>query len=107
MAERSKLHGGGGNVRCPSHGRQIERIGPIFPVLEEELRKRKVQLTDNPESLDPEEVLEVLPSVTYQGVTGNIALDDIGDAIRDSAFVKKCNTETGLWDFVTVATVNK
>ena len=43
--------------------------------------------------------------VEYAGVTGNIAFDDIGDALRDSAFVKECNTETGVWDFVTVATV--
>lgn len=56
-------------------------------------------------SVDPADVLEAIPSVTLEGVTGNIALDDIGDAIRDSAFVKVCNTETGLWDFVTVATV--
>ena len=56
-------------------------------------------------STDPADVLEVLPSVTYEGVTGKIAFDDIGDALRDSAFVKACNTETGVWDFVTVATV--
>ena len=56
-------------------------------------------------STDPEDVLEVLPSLTYEGVTGKIAFDDIGDALRDSAFVKQCNNETGAWDFVTVATV--
>ena len=56
-------------------------------------------------STDPAKVLEVLPSLTYVGVTGNIAFDEIGDALRDSAFVKECNTETGVWDFVTVATV--
>ena len=54
-------------------------------------------------SVDPADVLEAIPSVSYEGITGNIALDDIGDAIRDSAFVKCCNTETGVWDFVTVA----
>ena len=54
-------------------------------------------------SVDPADVLEVLPSVTYEGVTGAIAFDDIGDALRDSAFVKACNNQTGLWDFVTVA----
>ena len=57
-------------------------------------------------SVDPEAVLEAIPSVEYVGVTGNIAFDDIGDALRDSAFVKECNTETGVWDFVTVATVD-
>ena len=56
-------------------------------------------------STDPEAVLEVLPSLQYEGVTGAIAFDEIGDALRDSAFVKACNTETGTWDFVTVATV--
>ncbi len=56
-------------------------------------------------SVDPADVMEVLPGVSYEGVTGNIAFDEIGDALRDSAFVKSCNTETGVWDFVTVATV--
>ena len=56
-------------------------------------------------STDPEDVLEAIPALEYVGVTGNIAFDDIGDALRDSAFVKSCNTETGVWDFVTVATV--
>ena len=57
-------------------------------------------------SVDPEDVLEAIPSVEYVGVTGNIAFDDIGDALRDSAFVKSCNTETGVWDFVSVASVD-
>lgn len=54
-------------------------------------------------SVDPADVLAALPAVEYDGVTGHIALDDVGDAIRDSAFVKACNTETGVWDFVTIA----
>ena len=54
-------------------------------------------------STDPADVLEAIPTTESDGVTGHIALDDIGDAIRDSAFVKQCNTETGVWDFVTVA----
>ncbi|MDO5445235.1 MAG: ABC transporter substrate-binding protein [Eubacteriales bacterium] len=56
-------------------------------------------------SVDPADVLEALPAVESDGVTGHIALDDVGDAIRDSAFVKAVNTETGLFDFVTVAKV--
>ena len=54
-------------------------------------------------SVDPAAVLEALPNVTITGVTGEIALDSTGDAIRNSAVVKQCNTETGSWDFVTVA----
>lgn len=56
-------------------------------------------------STAPADVLKALPSLNYTGVTGAIAFDDIGDAKRDSAFVKECNTSTGVWDFVTVATV--
>ena len=51
-------------------------------------------------STDPAAVLAVLPSLTYTGVTGDISFNDIGDANRDTAFVKACNTETGKWDFV-------
>ena len=57
-------------------------------------------------SVDPAAVLEALPNVTVTGVTGEIALNDIGDAIRDSAVVKQCNTQTGSWDFVTIAKSN-
>ena len=54
-------------------------------------------------STEPSAVLAALPSLEYTGVTGKIAFDDIGDALRDSAFVKECNTSTGVWDFVTEA----
>ena len=61
----------------------------------------------NAGSTDPKAVLEAVPATTYDGVTGKIAFDATGDALRDSAFVKTCNTSTGVWDFVTVATVEK
>ena len=38
-------------------------------------------------------------------MTGLIEFDDIGDAKRDSAFIKTANTETGVWDFVKVQSV--
>ena len=41
--------------------------------------------------------------MTYTGITGTISFNDIGDANRDSAVVKKCTAESGNWDFVTVA----
>ena len=56
-------------------------------------------------STDPSAVLEALPKVSFDGVTGKIEFDDIGDAKRDSAFIKTANTETGVWDFVKVQTV--
>ena len=52
-------------------------------------------------STDPGDVLDILQGVTWYGVSGAIAFDDInGDALRDTAFVKRCNTETGDWEFV-------
>ncbi len=57
-------------------------------------------------STDPAEVLKVLPSLTYTGVTGDIAFDKVGDALRNSAVVKAYNTESNAWDFVAVATVD-
>ena len=46
------------------------------------------------------DVIKALPSVTYEGVSGAIAFDQNGDAVRDVAYVKKVNNETGKWDFV-------
>ena len=58
-------------------------------------------------STDPAAVNEALWDVSYTGVTGAIAFDDVnGDALRDTAYVKCANTETGAWDFVTEQGVN-
>ena len=43
--------------------------------------------------------------MTYTGVSGEIAFNDIGDAIRDTAFVKQANTSDNVWDFVKVQSV--
>lgn len=52
---------------------------------------------------DPVKVNEALWNVTYKGVSGDIAFEAVnGDAIRDIAYVKVANTETGAWDFVAV-----
>ena len=56
-------------------------------------------------STDPAAVLEALPGVSYEGVSGLIEFDDIGDAKRDSAFIKTADTEAGAWNFVKVQTV--
>ena len=53
-------------------------------------------------SIDPAAVLEALPGVAYEGVSGMIQFDEIGDAKRDSAFIKTANTVDGVWDFVKV-----
>ena len=56
-------------------------------------------------STKPVDVNKVLPSVKYTGVSGAIAFDATGDAIRDVAYVKQVNTETGKWKFVAQQTV--
>ncbi len=56
-------------------------------------------------STDPAAVNEALWDVTYTGVSGSIAFDEIGDAKRNAAYIKHANTETGAWDFVAEQTV--
>ena len=51
-------------------------------------------------SADSTAIAEALPGVTYEGVTGSIAFDDIGDAKKDMAYIKYANPETGEFDFV-------
>lgn len=52
---------------------------------------------------DPVKVNEAIWKVQYTGVSGAIAFDTTnGDAVRDTAYVKTANTDTGAWDFVAV-----
>lgn len=44
-------------------------------------------------------------NVSYLGVSGQITFAEPGDAIRNVAYIKQANTETGVWDFVTVQSV--
>jgi branched-chain amino acid transport system substrate-binding protein len=59
------------------------------------------------QSTESSKVLEALPKIKYDGITGNIEFDKNGDAIRDTAFVKKFNHETGKWTFVSKQKVNQ
>lgn len=57
-------------------------------------------------STEPADVLAALPGVKLTGVTGVIEFDEIGDAKRDSAFIKTANTVDGVWDFVKIQGVS-
>ena len=57
-------------------------------------------------SVDPNAIAEALPSLVYEdAVTGSISFDDVGDAKKDMAYVKKVNNETGAFDFVKTQSV--
>ncbi len=57
-------------------------------------------------STDSAAIMEALWSTEYDGVSGHIALDQTnGDAIRNTAYVKHCNTETGAWDALPAVTI--
>ena len=52
-------------------------------------------------SVDPAAIKAALWNVTMSGVTGEIAFDDIGDAKRDTAYIKHI-TDEGTWELATV-----
>ena len=56
-------------------------------------------------SIDSKAVMDALPGVQYDGVSGHIEFDATGDAVRDAAYVKTVDNETGDWVFVTEQTV--
>ena len=58
-------------------------------------------------SPDPRDVNKALWGVKYKGVSGMISFDKNGDAIRDSAFLKTVNPETGDWDFLAEHKISK
>ncbi len=57
-------------------------------------------------TVDSAAVMAILPSVEIDGVSGHIAFDENGDAIRSSAFVKTIDNATGEWMFVSEQTVD-
>ena len=56
------------------------------------------------DSGDKAAIMAALPSVTYAGVSGSIAFDAQGDAIRDTAYIKTADTASGTWTLETVQT---
>ena len=57
-------------------------------------------------SIEPAAIMEALWGTTYTGVSGPIALDQVnGDAIRNTAYVKHANSETGAWDALPPVTI--
>ncbi|MBQ0040884.1 MAG: ABC transporter substrate-binding protein [Clostridiales bacterium] len=58
-------------------------------------------------SADPADVLAALPSLEVKGlVCGDVTFNETGDANKTEAFVKKCNCEKGVWEFVKKQSAN-
>ena len=56
-------------------------------------------------SINAADVKAALPGVTYTGVSGAIAFDATGDAIRDTAYIKVADTANNAWALETTQTV--
>ena len=56
-------------------------------------------------SVDKVAVKAALPNVTYTGVSGAIAFDATGDAIRDTAYIKTADTANNVWVLEATQTV--
>ena len=50
-------------------------------------------------SVDPAAVAAAMPAVTYTGITGSIAFDENGDAMKDMAYIKKADGDAGAFVF--------
>ncbi len=58
-------------------------------------------------SVEPADILAALPALNVTGrVCGDVTFNATGDANKTEAFVKKCNTETGAWEFLKKQSAN-
>ena len=69
-----------------------------------ELAPSALEAMKKADSGDKAAIMAALPSVTYTGVSGSIAFDAQGDAIRDTAYIKAADTASGAWVLETVQT---
>ena len=57
------------------------------------------------QSTDSRAINKALWDVRLKGVSGDIAFDKVGDALRDSAYLKAVDAATGEWKFIAVQKV--
>ncbi|MCR5686920.1 MAG: ABC transporter substrate-binding protein [Lachnospiraceae bacterium] len=55
-------------------------------------------------SPDKAAIKAAIPGVKWDGVSGSIAFDEIGDAVRDTAYIKTADTASGTWALEKVQT---
>lgn len=56
-------------------------------------------------SKDPAAVLAAMPETSYEGITGMISFDVMGDAQKESAVIKSFDTASGSWQYVNTQNV--
>jgi len=57
-------------------------------------------------SPDRAAIMDILPGLVYSdGVSGPISFDQNGDAVRDTAYIKVCDTQSGEWEFYALSTI--
>ena len=62
---------------------------------------------ENAESAEPEAIRQALWTTDHTGITGRISFDSQhGDAVRNTAFIKKVDKVFGTWEFITVQSVD-
>ena len=59
------------------------------------------------DSSDPAEIIKALRNVNYKGVTGAIAFDENGTAVKDIAYIKMADTNSVNYIFVTTTTIKQ
>ena len=58
------------------------------------------------DSADKADIKAALPAVQYDGVSGHIEFYEIGDAVRDTAYIKTSDNTTATWVLETVQKAN-
>ena len=94
-SQASRLKHNGGNVMVSAASAM--GYDAYFTVLE---------AMKSAKSAEPEAIREALQNASYSGITGEISFDsENGDAVRNTAFIKKVNKDFGTWEFITVQSV--
>lgn len=57
------------------------------------------------DSTDSKKINDSLWGVKYTGVTGDIAFNEVGDAIRNVAYIKSADNTQGAWKFIAIQSV--
>ena len=104
-SERARRRGGGGGIIRPAPNRQAERLTPRFDSLQTAMDRRRLELRDNPQGVQPEKtlVLETVGTIDdFINAVENIdGLEWLGESViedvaPDHGFADESNPEKQL-----------